>query len=625
MRLRRGRSDEGSHYAHKHPRRMLILRQRTAARSGLRMTGRRNGAKGSGVGTVDLREGPVTMHPLMFLDANCKLGMRARREAEEPWRMPDLLADLAYYEIQAALVYHAAAVDYSPDWGNRQLIAQIHGQTRSIPQWIVMPHHTFEMAPPDELVAEMLSLNVRSARWLPRSHGYGASEEIGGPLLSALEAHAIPLFVDVGELGISEAVALCRRHPALPLVVCGVGWSQDRLVNALLGTVPNLYLDTWAFQGHRAYERFVDRFGSQRLLFSTGLPEHCPGAARMMAVYEQLDEQARANIAGTNLLRLLCAVRGAQGDLPRLAPYSSEPAALGPEPGAAPELGRDPIVLRVRAGEPLTDELVIDAHAHIGHPGCMGVWEWAIASNDVDGLVGTMDRLGIDIACPSTWSGITTGDEAANEVALAAARKYPGRILPYACANPSYPDTIASELARMFATGLVSGFKPYPKWHHVPLTDPRNRPLLALCDRQRRPVLCHMYFTERDSVTPDQVDHLAPQYPGASFLCAHSGQSWEMARAVVGVVRRHPNVYAEITYPCPLYGMVAYLAREAGADRVLFGTDCVMQDAAPQLGWVAWARLPLEAKRLILGRNMARILGLGGERSGRGEHSRRRV
>ncbi len=84
MRIRRSRSDEGSHSAYKRLRLMLILRWRTATRSWLRMTGKRNGAYNSGVvsldndsstGTVDLREGSPTG----------TVGLRGRRlERREP-------------------------------------------------------------------------------------------------------------------------------------------------------------------------------------------------------------------------------------------------------------------------------------------------------------------------------------------------------------------------------------------------------------------------------------------------------------------------------------------------------------------------------------------------------------
>ena len=544
------------------------------------------------------------MQDLLLFDANCMIGGRAWRRPREIRDVGELLADLEYHDIHAALVHHAAAAGYSQDYGNRRLLDEIAGHPRLVPQWVLLPHHTHEMAPADELVSEMLALNVRAARLFPRSQGFGTSDAVCGALLAKLQEHRLPLFVDLAEVSVPEAVGLCQRYPHLPVVLCGMDWSHDRLLYALLPTVPNLVLDTWAFQGHRAYERFVKAFGADRLLFSTGLPERSPGAARMMVVYEQIDEAARRNIGAVNLLRLLADVRGASGPAPDLRPY---PASEGGEPPV------DPIIAQVRAGQPLRDELVIDAHAHLGHPGCMGVYEWAIAHDDADGLVATMDRLGINLACASSWGTLAFGDEAGNDVAVAAKAKYPGRICPYGSANPNHPGLVEAELARVFESGLVCGFKPYPKWHHVPLTDPRNRPLLEFCHRKRRPVLCHMYFDERDSVIPDHVDRLAAEYPGASFLCGHAGQSWEMAAEVVRVARKHANLFAEITYPGPLYAMVEYLAEEIGPERVLFGTDCVMQDAAPQLGWVAWARLPVTAKRLILGRNMARILGNAGE------------
>ncbi len=533
---------------------------------------------------------------LRFFDANCMVGMQANRHPATPANLQQTIDDYRYYDIHAGLAFHAMARDYAPDYGNRRLLSELGGRERFALQWVVMPHHTYEMAPAAELVAEMLELNVRAARFYPRAMGFGTSDAICGPLLAALQEHRVPLFVGVAELDIPAAAELCRRYPELPVVLCDVSWGSDRQINALFSQAPNLHLDTWSFQGHRAYERFCELFGSQRLLFSTGLPERSPGAARMMAVYEQIDHEARRNIAGGNLLRLLSGVRGAQGQVPALAPYG--------------ERDDDPIVEKVRVGAPLSEEFVIDSHSHIAHDGCMGVSSVALAYNDIDGLVGTMDRLGIDITLPSTWSGISIGDPAANDIVIAAKDRYPGRVIPYGCINPNYPQQIADEFARVFEGGLVYGFKPYPPRQQVALTDPRNEPMLRFCHDKQRPVLCHMGFNATGSVTPDQVDQLAAQYPGATFLMAHAGQSWPMAEATVKVARKHRNAIAEITYTAILYDFIEFFVRNVNAEQIVFGSDCVMRDAAPQLGWVAWARLPIEQKRLILGGNAARFLRL---------------
>ncbi len=52
------------------------------------------------------------------------------------------------------------------------------------------------------------------------------------------------------------------------------------------------------------------------------------------------------------------------------------------------------------------------------------------------------------------------------------------------------------------------------------------------------------------------------------------------------------------------------MVHEAGADRVLFGTDLPFLDPRPQLGRVAFAKISDDEKRLILGLNASRIFGI---------------
>ena len=55
-------------------------------------------------------------------------------------------------------------------------------------------------------------------------------------------------------------------------------------------------------------------------------------------------------------------------------------------------------------------------------------------------------------------------------------------------------------------------------------------------------------------------------------------------------------------------GVIEELVREAGAERVLFGSDIPLMDPRSQLGKIITADISDEAKRLILGANAARLL-----------------
>ncbi|HCU36773.1 MAG TPA: hypothetical protein DGT21_15385 [Armatimonadetes bacterium] len=535
------------------------------------------------------------MSAIPFLDCNCMIGIRAKPEPCSIYKLEDFKRDFEYYDIMAAVVYHAVAHEYSCDYGNRRLMREIGDDPQLVPQWVLLPHHTNEMPPAPELVAEMLSLGVRCARILPKTHGFGTSEYVVGPLLGELERARIPLFIDQGELSLEEAVTLCRRHPLLPVVLCGTSWASDRVLYPALALAPNLHIETWAHQGHRAYERFVREFGSDRLLFGTDLPNRSPGAARMMCNYEQISDEDRRKIAGGSMLRLLSNVRGAQGrPLPELA-----------DPPAHPD--DDPIVACVRAGKPLSEWFILDAHGHISHPGAMGV-RIALPYNDGDHLVETMDRVGIDLCVVSTWSGITEGDPESNDIALDAVGKHPGRLLAYGCNNPNYPEQYRAEFERIFLTDRVVGYKPYPSQQGIRIDAPEHELILRWADEQEKPVLCHGSMSPAGGMSPDMAKDLGKKYPNAKFLVAHTGSSWPFAQGIAAAAKECPNVFAEITYTAILYGFIEYFCEEVGAEQLLFGTDCVMRDVAPQLGWVAWARIPFEDKLKVLAQNMADIL-----------------
>ena len=63
------------------------------------------------------------------------------------------------------------------------------------PLWTVMPHHTGEFLPPEELILEMKKNQARAATMFPAmvDHGYSLADWNSGELLSALEKSGILL------------------------------------------------------------------------------------------------------------------------------------------------------------------------------------------------------------------------------------------------------------------------------------------------------------------------------------------------------------------------------------------------------------------------------------------------
>jgi uncharacterized protein len=105
--------------------------------------------------------------------------------------------------------------------------------------------------------------------------------------------------------------------------------------------------------------------------------------------------------------------------------------------------------------------------------------------------------------------------------------------------------------------------------------------------------------------TPFDLVELAGRHPQAAIICGHSGGDWERG---VRVVRSTRNISIELAGSDPTNGFVEMAVRELGAERVIFGSDAGGRSFASQLAKVRAAQISEDAKDLILGGNLRRLL-----------------
>jgi len=83
----------------------------------------------------------------------------------------------------------------------------------------------------------------------------------------------------------------------------------------------------------------------------------------------------------------------------------------------------------------------------------------------------------------------------------------------------------------------------------------------------------------------------------------------DIPREAMAVALAHPNVYLDICGSTLARAELEAMVAEVGAERILFGTDNPWLDPRFLIGKVAYARLSAEQQRLILGENIARLMG----------------
>ncbi|NLE29410.1 MAG: amidohydrolase family protein, partial [Phycisphaerae bacterium] len=216
-------------------------------------------------------------------------------------------------------------------------------------------------------------------------------------------------------------------------------------------------------------------------------------------------------------------------------------------------------------------------------------------------------RMGIQKTAMMSWSGTVCMDvEAGNTLIENIVDQFPDEVIGVSSCDPTHqsPEQIRATCRHLHDEKGFRGMKPYPT-NHLSYADPRYAPYWEFGDEQGLYALLHV---DPLSGGLQAVSELADRYKRMRFLIAHVGGSWEFARQSVEVIKKFPNVMAELTLTPVPNGIIEWLCREVGADRVLFGTDAPMRDPRPQLGWCVFTRLPLKDKKKILGENFARIL-----------------
>ncbi len=263
---------------------------------------------------------------LRFFDGNASFG---RKSVPHPWEsstVDHLMREWDHLGISEGLVYHSLAKEYSPAVGNARLMAEISGNGRLHPCWVLMPGHTGEIEKPSVLIPEMIARGVRAARIFPsppvplpeftqQLHRYPLLPAVCDELFGTLEQYRVPLFLEVMNFSSVLLVSwesihwILSQYSELPLVLCGVRHRDNRTLYALLEHFKNLSIDISLYTVHRGIEDVVSRFGAGRMLFGTGLPAYGGGGALAQLAYAEIEESQKQSVAADNLSRLLQGVR----------------------------------------------------------------------------------------------------------------------------------------------------------------------------------------------------------------------------------------------------------------------------------------------------------------------------
>ena len=155
-------------------------------------------------------------------------------------------------------------------------------------------------------------------RLLPNYHGYELKDERVDNLAHIAGERRLPVIVQlrmqdrrsmhplapVPDVDWRGVLALGRRHPDLPLIVAGAKWAEAHELCREAKELSHFYLEISHLEYADGLRRFVDAWGTERLLFGTHAPLFVPAAAQLKIETARLSHEERHALVQGNAKRL---------------------------------------------------------------------------------------------------------------------------------------------------------------------------------------------------------------------------------------------------------------------------------------------------------------------------------
>jgi len=225
--------------------------------------------------------------------------------------------------------------------------------------------------------------------------------------------------------------------------------------------------------------------------------------------------------------------------------------------------------------------VICDSHVHLKHGDSVGT------EYSPEVIIGTMDKVGID---KSVVFAMSTTTRHSIEMAQDAVRRFPGRLIPYVYALPSFERPVLSELDEAISERNFRGIKVHAG--ECGLAEYLIDPVLALAGGHDVPCLidcCGNY---------DAAERMAENFPQTKLILAHLGRylctDEELIDRFIDIAERFSNVFLDVSGVVVIRKITEAVGR-VGSNRILWGSDGPFE--APDT--IGFARTELDKIRTL--------------------------
>jgi predicted TIM-barrel fold metal-dependent hydrolase len=258
-------------------------------------------------------------------------------------------------------------------------------------------------------------------------------------------------------------------------------------------------------------------------------------------------------------------------------------------------------------------KVIIDAHAHIvsRRENCGKDPVTLFTPKEV---VTYMDKCRVDKIIATSLQATYSGNEKeiieGNREVSKYMKDYPHRILGACVVHPKFGKRALKELEFCIKElGMVKLGEICPGQHQGPLKykgdSPTLYPLIEKCTELKIPFHLH---SGNDYSNPFTIENLVKRFPEATFIMSHFGgiRFWKEG---IEVASRYKNIYVDTSgLPFIVIGILEEAIKKVGVDRLIFGSDFVIDDPGSCIVRIEHTDLAAEEKEKIFSGNILKLI-----------------
>ncbi|NMB96801.1 MAG: amidohydrolase family protein [Clostridiaceae bacterium] len=210
----------------------------------------------------------------------------------------DLLKEMDNYRISTAVAFSSLALS-NPMEGNKHIKSISDKSAGRIKPCYILDSNldSSEMPPAEVLFEELKKDRPGAVKLYPKRNNFILDSFYCGELLDILDQLAMPVIFDSDEVPpFAELPKLAKQYPNIKFIILRHGFRESRILIPLIKKLNNVYFDTSIIIDTGLIEEIVSKYGSDKLLYGSGMPFYVPAGSLALILYARIPDSEKEKI-----------------------------------------------------------------------------------------------------------------------------------------------------------------------------------------------------------------------------------------------------------------------------------------------------------------------------------------